>query len=445
MMKDKFGLETSVNNSDAMDCLNTYFTQLTGFGSGAGIIIEAAEQFRDAVLIQVCAAQFNLYGQCSDAYKEGFKYIERCRRLKNSDITEREKIYLNITDAFYRNDFYEAVAIAENCLLNYPRDLHLLGLLQFFYLVAGQYFNAARFVNSCRVCEPYYENDADFLAFYSFACELHEDYDKAKMIADKGLLIREDHPMIHHALMHCYTMLGDAEAGIKYISQFAKGWQNGNVVIESHNPWHLAVLRIMAGQHEGAMALYDNVIWVEHKKSLVVTQCDAVSLLWRADLMGLNLGDRWQDVADYAKKNRADCVVPFDSMHTIYALARARLNDAVAQMLEITAHYASLQHGMAQEVWQTNGLPVLQATAAFAREAYDSVCQLLQPIIYHTAFCIGGSDAQMDVLMQTYLASLIKTKQYQMAKHFFTYRLRTRDTRSPLDKHWLEKIEAIPR
>ena len=444
-MKDKFGLETSINNVDTMDYLNHYFTQLTGFGGDADVIIKAAKEFPNAFIIQICAAQFNLYGQCGDAYQEGLKYIERCRRLKESGINEREANYLNITEAFYKNDFYKAIAIAENCLLNYPRDLHLLGLLQFFYLVAGQYFNAARFVNSCRVCEPYYENNADFLAIYCFACELSENYDKAKSIAEKGLVIREDHPMIHHALMHCYTMLGEVDVGIKYISQFAKGWQNGNIVAESHNPWHLALLRMMAGQHDSALAMFDNVIWVEHKKPFVTAHVDAVSLLWRADLLDLRLGDRWQDVADYAEKNSTDCVVPFDSMHTIYALARAQRDEAVAHTLDVTAQYAHQQQGMAQEVWQTNGLPVLQATVAFARGEYGKVCQLLEPIIYHTAFCIGGSDAQVGVLMQAYLASLIKTKQYRAAKHFFTYRTRMRNTLTHWDQHWLEKIETMSR
>ncbi|MDF1653672.1 MAG: hypothetical protein P1U34_01050 [Coxiellaceae bacterium] len=443
-MKDKFGLETSINNADAMHFLNTYFTELTGFGGGADVIIKAADEFPDTLLIQICAAQFYLYGQTGDSYQAALKYIEQSRQLKDRGSTEREVIYLTITEAFYKNDFYTAIAIAENCLLNYPQDLHLLGLLQFFYLVAGQYFNASRFVNSCRVCEPYYQNDADFLAFYSFACELDEDYDKAKSIAEKGLLVREDHPMLHHALMHCYTMLGEVESGIKTISRFAGSWQNGNVVAESHNPWHLAVLRMMAGQHDGALALYDNVIWVEHKKPLVVTQVDAVSLLWRADLIDLPLGDRWQDLADYTEKNGNDCVVPFDSMHTIYALARAQRDEAVTHLLEVSSQYASQQQSMAQEVWQTNGLPVLQATVAFARGEYKKVCQLLQPIIFHTAFCIGGSDAQVGVLMQTYLASLIKTKQYRMAKRFFTYRMRTRDTLTHWDKGWLEKIESIP-
>ncbi|MDF1759068.1 MAG: hypothetical protein P1U40_00870 [Coxiellaceae bacterium] len=439
-MKDKFGLETSISNADAIDSLNRYFTELTGFGGGADIIVKAADEFPDALLVQICAAQFYFYGQNGDGYQAGLKYLEHSRELKGSGITEREAIYLNITEAFYKNDFYKAIAIAENCLLNYPQDLHLLGLLQFFYLVAGQYFNASRFVNCCRVCEPYYENNADFLAIYSFACELHEDYDKAASIAEKGLLIREDHPMIHHALMHCYSMLGEVEAGIKYISQFAKGWQNGNVVAESHNPWHLALLRMMAGQHDSALAMYDNIIWVEHKKPLVTTQCDAVSLLWRADLMDMKLGDRWQDIADYTEKNANDCVVPFDSMHMIYALARAQRDEAVAHMLEITTQYANQQQGMAQEVWQTNGLPVLQATVAFARGEHEKVCQLLQPIAYHTAFCIGGSDAQVGVLMQTYLTSLIKTKQYRTAKRFFTFRTRTRKTLTHWDQHWLEKM-----
>ncbi len=439
-MKDKFGLETSISNADAIDSLNHYFTELTGFGDGADIIIKAAEKFPDALLIQICAAQFYFYAQNGDGYQAGLKFLQHSRELKGSGINEREATYLNITEAFYKNNFYKAIATAENCLLNYPQDLHLLGLLQFFYLMAGQYFNAARFVNSCRVCEPYHENNADFLAMYSFASELHEDYDKAKNIAEKGLLIREDHPMIHHALMHCYSMLGEVEAGIKYISQFAKGWQNGNVVAESHNPWHLALLRMMAGQHDSALAMYDNVIWVEHKKPLVVTQCDAVSLLWRADLIDMKLGDRWQDIADYTEKNANDCVVPFDSMHMIYALARAGRDEAVEHMLRITTQYANQQQGMAQEVWQTNGLPVLQATVAFARGEYEKVCQLLQPITYHTAFCIGGSDAQVGVLMQTYLASLIKTKQYRTAKRFFAFRTRTRKNLTHGDQHWLEKI-----
>ena len=49
----------------------------------------------------------------------------------------------------------------------------------------------------------------------------------------------------------------------------------------------------------------------------------AVSLLARLEIAGIDIGRRWQDLADYLAARAEDTVQPFLTLQYLYGLARA--------------------------------------------------------------------------------------------------------------------------
>ena len=66
----------------------------------------------------------------------------------------------------------------------------------------------------------------------------------------------------------------------------------------THNWWHLALFAIDLGLDDQALALYDQQVWGV-VKAYSQDQIGAVSLLARLELAGVDVGERWQDVADH--------------------------------------------------------------------------------------------------------------------------------------------------
>ena len=65
----------------------------------------------------------------------------------------------------------------------------------------------------------------------------------------------------------------------------------------THNWWHLALFLIDLDRGDEALALYD--ARVGRVEGFSEDQINAVSLLARLELRGVDVGDRWADVAPY--------------------------------------------------------------------------------------------------------------------------------------------------
>jgi hypothetical protein len=91
-----------------------------------------------------------------------------------------------------------------------------------------------------------------------------------------------------------------------------------------HQWWHAGLYLIELGRLDEALALYD-----EHIRpgadAQVLDLVDAAALLWRLQLLGVNLGDRWQALTPVWRRYAEDHVLAFNDVHIAMTLASARL------------------------------------------------------------------------------------------------------------------------
>ncbi len=166
-----------------------------------------------------------------------------------------------------------------------------------------------------------------------------------------------------------------------------------------------------------------------------------MSLLARLELAGADLGDRWQDLADYLVARTRDQVLPFLDLQYLYGLARAGRPEADVLMANIETFcaitpfsapdatgsarngtFTITADGAAADVWRHVCLPAGRGLLAHARGDYANAVAMLG-IALPRLMEIGGSHAQRDLFEQIHLDSLIRSGRWSAAQQVVQQRL----------------------
>ncbi|MEO0863279.1 MAG: tetratricopeptide repeat protein, partial [Pseudomonadota bacterium] len=196
-----------------------------------------------------------------------------------------------------------------------------------------------------------------------------------------------------HAVAHVYDMTARPDTGIALIENNCAAWDHCNN-FRYHVWWHKALLHLDRGELDIVMALYDSQIRAD-KTDDYRDIANATSLLMRLELEGRDVGDRWNELADYAQNRTDDGCLVFADLHYQLALAAAGRRNAQAAMTARFAVDAARQGEMPARVADP-GKAALAGLNAFAEGRYDAAFQSLAAA-RPSMQTIGGSHAQRDV------------------------------------------------
>ncbi|GGK37033.1 tetratricopeptide repeat protein [Salinarimonas ramus] len=196
-----------------------------------------------------------------------------------------------------------------------------------------------------------------------------------------------------HAVAHVMETQGRVCDGIGWIEAARPAWCACNN-FAFHMAWHLALFHMERAEYETVLALYDTEI-APCPSEDVRDAANAVSLLWRLRQEGVDVGARWDALAEIARRRRRDATLTFAALHGILALAaandRAGLDEALAA-LEARAAQACEQ----AEVLRAVGLDLARALTRPEPLSATRLAGLLARLPM-----IGGSHAQRDVFVRT--------------------------------------------
>jgi hypothetical protein len=171
----------------------------------------------------------------------------------------------------------------------------------------------------------------------------------------------------------------------------------------THLWWHLAVFHLARGDFAEALAIHDQHVWA-HDRSYSQDQINAVSLLARLELAGVDVGERWAELGGWLAVRASDTTLPFLSVQYAYGLARAGRAEA-DQLLAAIADRAA-QMG-ADDVWTAAALPLAQGLVDHARGDHARAAGVLALAVPRLAH-LGGSHAQRDLFAQVLIDAQIK-------------------------------------
>ncbi len=173
-----------------------------------------------------------------------------------------------------------------------------------------------------------------------------------------------------------------------------------------HNWWHTALYNLDQDRSERVLAIYDQRIRSEPSQ-IQLTMLDATALLWRMHLQGIDVGNRWDELATLYESGDEDGFYVFNDMHAMMAYVATARTQAAASLVQ-AVEKASAKGGTNGMMCREVGLPIVRAIAAFGRERYGETVELLMPVRYR-AHIFGGSHAQRDVVHRTLIEAALRS------------------------------------
>jgi tetratricopeptide (TPR) repeat protein len=165
---------------------------------------------------------------------------------------------------------------------------------------------------------------------------------------------------------------------------------------------------------------------------------DASALLWRLTLRGVDVGSRWDALADCWKPSADHGYYAFNDVHACMAYANAGRGEelqTVLSTLQQRAQGNDTNAMMSRDV----GLPCARAIVACAQGDYQRAIDLLYPI-RTIANRFGGSNAQRDLIHLTLTECALKAGQTKLARALTNERIQFKPS-SPFN--WLLKARAL--
>src|SRR5262249_16356190 len=155
--------------------------------------------------------------------------------------------------------------------------------------------------------------------------------------------------------------------------------------------WHRALFHIELGQYDAALALYDGPIRAT-QRPIALSLTNAPALLWRLEMLGCDVADRWQDVVTQWQGHADGRTLGFHDMHAATA-ERGGGQDSVIEARLAAMRRTAAGDGAAAPIYREVGLPLVEGLTAFRRGRHEEAVALLQPVRFDL-WRIGGSHAQ---------------------------------------------------
>ncbi|MCP4389675.1 MAG: tetratricopeptide repeat protein, partial [Gammaproteobacteria bacterium] len=208
-----------------------------------------------------------------------------------------------------------------------------------------------------------------------------------------------------------------------------------------HNWWHLALYHVEHEDFDGALKVYDEQI-LPGDSDVSMQMLDASALLWRLHLQGVDVGARWDRIADLwvRKTDTENGYYAFNDLHAVIALVGAGRFDAARQVLAAVEAAARDNVGVTRMMAQDVGIPTCAAIIDFGQQRYPQVIDRLLPI-RTLAHRFGGSHAQRDILTQTLIESALRGGNLKLANNLISER-KLHKPFTPLSQRFASRLAA---
>ena len=422
MLKDCQELEVSTSSHEAVGAIDSFFEQLLSVGNDTQVILKAVDADATCVLANAYAAAFYLFSGTSDAVTQATDYLNAAKANLNR-ANDREKLYVAAIDAWIRRDIQEAIAHHEAIAEKFKRDLISLHICQYHYRNSG---NSEGMLRIAQKVLPANGESPYMYGMLAFGLEECHRLTEALEAGRRATQMKHNNRWAHHAVAHVLETQGRLEEGIAWMESVCETWEGSNPAFYSHLWWHTALYHLDTEDIGKVLDIYDTRIWGRARKENGREQINAISMLLRLDLRGVDVGSRWQEIACYLQPRLHEHIIGFLDLHYIYALVRGGKDDWAKEMLESMQAYAKNALPSIQRTWTEVALPAARGMIAHAQGNWQRAMAELEPVLPRLQET-GGSHAQRDLFAQVYLDALLHAEQNHLALDLLSKRATARN------------------
>jgi tetratricopeptide (TPR) repeat protein len=318
----------------------------------------------------------------------------------------------------------------ERILADHPTDALALRLVQDAYFFLGR---SAAIRNCAERVMPAWDRDNPLAGFvlglYAFGLEETGDLKRAEAFGREALARNPRDAWATHALAHVMGTANRHEEGVAFLKSTRANWAPAHFMAH-HNGWHLALFLIEQGRFDEVLADYDRFTAPKLADDATLDRIDAASLLWRLELAGVDVGDRWAPVANTWMAHVDDHLLAFNDLHCAFAAARSPKSGHATRLRQSLDDYERMGSGDNWQLTSKIGRRLIDGVLAFAANDYKRAVEAMLAV-RKDAVRIGGSHAQRDVINLTLIAAAQRSGQWTLARALLDERGRSAPTAKP--------------
>ncbi|MEW8562525.1 MAG: tetratricopeptide repeat protein [Candidatus Thiodiazotropha sp.] len=335
--------------------------------------------------------------------------LEAASRL---DANRRESQHQQAVRHLVEGRWHQAGRILEDITIDHPHDILAL---QAGHLVDFYTGNSRMLRDRIARAFPQWHKDMPgyhaVLGMYAFGLEESGVFDSAERYGRESVALNPRDGWGQHAVAHVMEIQGRPREGIVWMGENADDWSTDSF-FQVHNWWHLALYHLELEEIDEVFKLYDGPIYGGHS-TVVLDMVDASAMLWRLHLRGIDVGNRWQAVADNWAPIATAGNYAFNDLHAVMAFVGAGRPETIQQVFE-TQQEAMQKNDDNAMFTREVGHPLTLAVMAFAEGDYHRTVNLIRPV-REIAHRFGGSHAQRDIINLTLIEAALRSGNTHLA------------------------------
>ena len=417
MRHDAYGLPVSTESATTVDAYDHAVEGLLSWDA------QALERFRAATTLDpglalahagaaVCLFLEERFAEAQDAAKTA--------RAAAASQTDRERRHVEGLALLVEGKAADAAKTMREHLTDYPRDLVVFQRLYFVWFWQGKFPEMLALAD---ILTRHYPGNSFMLGLHAFALEQAGRCDEAVRMAHVANAMNPRDAWAIHALAHALYEMAAFDTGIRRMPAAIApcthiGW------FRNHLRWHLTLMHLARGEYDVASDLGRTIF--EHEPSSIPGDLhDSISLLWRFELMGRDVGERWKAFARIAAERLDRQALLFHAAHLAMALAAGGdWTTAERQLGMLRERGARDRSGLVGGVV----VPLVEGIHAFAAKDYARAIERLEPLTPRVIE-LGGSRAQRDVFHDTLLEACVRARDVERAERLLAERVARRPDR----------------
>jgi hypothetical protein len=407
MTTDYLGNPISTGDAATLAAIDSFAAGFLACESHAADIVRVAAA-SDAALVNAYAGALCMLMESPRGTPRARSFLGKAEAAAGANA--REQAVAAFLRAWIDGDTPTATALSAAIVAEWPRDLVMAKLNQYLAFNVGDHATMLRVAGGAAAASADVPQAHGMLAF---ALEEADRLAEAEAAAARALAMTEREPWAQHAMAHVMLALGRVDEGAAFMATASATWTGLSSFMMTHNWWHLALFHLSQGRGEAVLSLYDDYCWAGDR-DYSQDQVGAVSLLARLEFAGVDVGDRWADLAAHLAARGPDAELPFLSLQYLYGLARAGRPEAASVLAAIRRRAVDAPPS-GRRAWAEVATPAAEGIAAYLAGDAAAAIRNLGPVLPRMIE-IGGSHAQRDLFEQIHLAALLAGERWAEAK-----------------------------
>jgi hypothetical protein len=435
-MRDSLGLEITDATPAALEHYEQALHELQCFiGDPVATIDKAIAAAPDFVMAHI----FKGYLFALATEREAMAIAADCHaNAAGLEGTQRERAHVAVLGKLAANHWHEASAQLEDIAIDEPRDALALQVgHQVDFFTGNARLLRDRIARALPAWSPAMPGYHALLGMHAFGLEEMGDYAGAEAEGKRGVELEPRDGWSQHAVAHVMEMQSRQRDGIAWMRSDTDAWTEDSF-FQVHNWWHLALFHYDLGEIDEVLKLYDGPIYGP-RSPLAINMVDASALLWRLSLRGIDVGQRWGQLAANWAPKAGDRNYAFNDLHAVMAFVGAGDAKLVDTVIEAQKE-AMKGHDDNVAFTRDVGHPLTLAFKAFGEGNYRETIRLMRPI-RGIANRFGGSHAQRDVIDLTLIEAALRAGDAPLSRALAAERHAARPA-SPLSQLFVQRAAA---